>query len=568
MTKHSHRILFLQLPRLETDMDREEENIPLAGFYLSHVLRQVDNDPGYSFKFLSPQDESLDDTHLLALITQWQPETICATLYLWNIERTLHILKQLKNALPPCQVICGGPEVAKDHPFLLKALIADVIVMGEGEPVFTSIIKSIQTSQQTNFKQVAWKQVEGYKWGKNETPVSNLKDILPQPNHPGWQPDSRGMAYLESSRGCPRRCSYCRYSQMRKKTTYIESEEILHRVKVLKNRGANQIRFIDPTLNANPDFEDLLGKLRILNSDHSIRFFAELQADLLSPNQITLLAQAGFFEVEVGVQSLDQDVLRNIHRPVRMDRLEQAIQLMTDNKIKVTIDLLYGLPDQDWNDVIRSLEWARRFQNAYLQCMQTLLLPGTEIRKTKDQWGIKADDQPPYGVQSTHSLTFDDIRFIEERLTQWQLGDGMTQKFVGYRLPDLFKERIPISLNTWSKDRLISGQSSRRTLVFQGQNLYSQMKTISAVIKQAIAEEPHMLWQFLLKPEREEPLDLLQAMIREIQNRPSLWLDRFAYTAGWDRLVSRRVFIQLIKGHDYSKDWIQAAETLLEDSFY
>jgi len=54
-----------------------------------------------------------------------------------------------------------------------------------------------------------------------------------------------------------------------------------------------------------------------------------------------------------------------------------------------------------------------------------------------------------------------------------------------------------------------------------------------------------MLWQFVLRPEHEEPLDLLDDMIRETREWPPLWMDRFASVAGWDRIASRRIFVLL-----------------------
>ncbi|MBN1848592.1 MAG: radical SAM protein [Deltaproteobacteria bacterium] len=563
------RILFLQLPRLENDLDGEEENLHLAAFYLSHALKKAHGDPGYTFRSLTHDEEMLDDAHLLDLIIRWAPDVVCATLYLWNIERTLHILHHLKTRIPHCLVVCGGPEVAPDHPFLFKRLIADIVVMGEGEAILSDILQALKEGYRTDYTHTAWKVDGTYQWGKNHTPVVGLKELLPPPEDPGWQPDSpQGMAYLETGRGCPMRCSYCRYSQMRRRPVFSEPAPILQSVKILRARGVEQIRFIDPTLNANPSFDILLKGLKALNSDHGVRFFAEVQADKLTTDQIIGLANAGFSELEAGVQSLNADVLGRIRRPVRVELLEGNIRFMTDQGIRVTIDLMYGLPGQGLDDVIHSLQWAERFKNAHVQCMQTLLLPGTELRETKDQWGIESDDRPPYGVRSTNTMTHGDIRTIEDFINQSQGSEGMARKFVGYRLLDLFEERVRVPIHARSKDKILPGRSSRRALIFQGSDLYSLRNGILDTLRQAMEEEPHILWQFVLMPEYEEPLDLLETMINEIRNHPIHWLDLFAHAACWDRIASRRVFVHLTKGRSYSAGWVRAAETLLEDHFY
>jgi radical SAM superfamily enzyme YgiQ (UPF0313 family) len=566
MKRKMKHVLFLQLPRLENSTSGEEENLPLAGLYLAHAIKRAKIDSG--FRFLGPDEETLDDAHLIDLILGWKPDIICATLYLWNVERTLSILKRIKATQPDVLIICGGPEVAPDHPILFKVPIADALIMGEGEGIIADVIQGLYGGARPDYKQVAWRINSDYLFGKKNAPNLDILKSLPPPEDMIWRPDSQGMAYMETGRGCPMKCSYCRYPQMRRRPIFLEANEVLKRIKILKRRGANQIRFIDPTFNANPSFRQILKGLKNINKGKKILFFAELHADILEPDDINALAEAGFKEIEVGVQSMDKDVLRLIHRPIRIEKLEANIRLMVNAGIRVTVDLMYGLPEQRLEDVSSSFGWALQFKNTHIQCMQTLLLPGTELRENKDRWGLQANDRPPYDVRATERLSPDDICVIEELLNKNQAGESMTSRFVGQRLPDLFKERINMSFKPLDKNAAIKGKSSKRALIFEGPDLYSWRKGILNVISSAITGEPHILWQFVIKPEEEEPLDLLNDMIREIKNLPTHWLDHFAHAACWERIAARRIFIQLKKGHTCSEGWIQAAEALLEDHFY
>jgi radical SAM superfamily enzyme YgiQ (UPF0313 family) len=222
------------------------------------------------------------------------------------------------------------------------------------------------------------------------------------------------MAYLETGRGCPLLCSYCHYGHLRRKTTFQDEAEVSRRVRTLMDRGAKEIRFVDPVFNANPAFQDILSALLKLNRKGRLRFFAEIQADLLTPDQIHALAEAGFSELEAGVQSLDPQVLRRVRRPVRLVPLESNLRLLAREGVRVTIDLMYGLPGQTVQEVRRSLQWAWQFKGANVQCLQTLLLPGTDLRAERKRWEMEADDRPPYGVKSTSALSPGDILALEE----------------------------------------------------------------------------------------------------------------------------------------------------------
>jgi hypothetical protein len=181
---------------------------------------------------------------------------------------------------------------------------------------------------------------------------------------------------------------------------------------------------------------------------------------------------------------------------------------------------------------------------------------------------MEADDRPPYGVKSTSALSPGDILALEEFMHRKSSLDCMTEKFVGTTLPDLFRERIPLDLTQEKGDHRIPGVTSRRALILKASSLFVHRKKLTAVVRKAISSEPNMLWQFVLHPEHEEPLDLLDDMIAEIRNRPPIWTDRFASVAGWDRIASRRIFVLLKPSGSYSKSWATAAEALLEEHFY
>ncbi len=565
--KSKQKLLFLQLPRLENDT-AAGENLPIAALYLSHGAERAGLSSKYSSRWLTPEEQDLDDRHLLKEILDRQPDIICCTLYLWNIERTLHLLRRVRQNLDHVKVIVGGPEVAFQHPFLYRTGIPDVAVVGEGERVFPQILSALEQGLHTDFSQVAWKTGKRYSWGKVPPPAVILPECLPPTHHSTWNPDPAGMAYLETGRGCPLRCSYCRYGHLRRKMTFLDGAEVSRRVQVLMDRGAKEIRFVDPVFNANPAFPDILNSLHNLNQKGNLKFFAEVQADLLTPDQIHALAKAGFLEIEAGVQSLDLQVLRRIRRPVKLASLETNLRLMAHEGTRVTIDLMYGLPGQNLQEVKRSLKWAWQFKRANVQCLQTLLLPGTDLRRERRRWRMQADDRPPYGVRSTSTLSPEDVRAIEEFIHRKSPLDCMTEKFVGTTLPDLFKERITLDLTKEQENDRIPGVTSRRALIFKAQSLFAYRRKLTAMVRKALSLEPNVLWQFVLYPEHEEPLDLFDDMIAEIRRRPRLWRDRFASVAGWDRIASRRVFVLLNPSAQYSNSWLAAAEALLEDHFY
>ena len=551
------RMIYLQLPRLDNAARWRTENVPLAGIYLQHALKRT----GLRVQPHFVTEEWSDDA-LLAALAAGRPDAIAATLYLWNVERTLHVLRRARTILPSVRIFGGGPEVARDHPFLFRAGVFDALVEGEGEAVFPELLRN-----RTDYANIARRTGNGYQWGTQAAPAAALAEVLPPADDASLCPDAQGMAYLETGRGCPLRCAYCRYPALRTRMTFLAAAEVLKRVRVLQRRGAREIRFIDPTLNANPQFDALLRGLIRLNRGGGLKFFGELQAERLSAGQIVQLPQAGFTGIEAGVQSRDPAVLRAVHRPERLKPLERNITALTRAGVQVTIDLMYGLPSQRATDVRSSLRWAWGQRRTYVQCLQTLLLPGTELRARRRELGLRADARPPYGVRSTPTMSAADIRSIEEIVYLKEAPDCPTRRFVGRSLPDLFRVRHVVDLGRDGSD-WPRPQAVRSALVLRGNDLWAARARIVRIVRQALRSEPHALWQFVLEPRAEEPLDLMDMLIAEIRRCHTQWQDRLATVAAAGQLASRRVFVRLRRAGRYSRSWINAAEDLLSGVFY
>ena len=568
MTKRT--VLYLQLPSLDNETTGPRENVPLAGIYLQHALDRSDESAHFAGSFLSADADDLDNAALVERIVTRRPSVLACTLYLWNIERTLRVAGMVRARLPDVRVVVGGPEAARQHPFLFRSAIADAVVVGEGEAVFPAILHALRRGGRTDFTTVAWRARGGYVWGTEAPPPVILAEALPPVEAPLMRPDAAGMAYLETMRGCPMRCTFCRYHHLRRGVNALAPEQVAARIRALAARGAREIKFIDPTFNAHPRFDEMLEQIAAANAGRALKFFAELRAELLTVRQAQMLADAGFVEVEVGMQSRDLAVLRCIRRPTRLDALERGVRRMCRRGIRVTLDVMYGLPLQGAADVRESLRWALSLRGVRVQAMQTLLIPGTDLRRDAARWKLKANARPPYGVTSTATMSTADILAIERYVEEHPRlpSDVPTRCFVGRTLPGLFAAKVELMPPFRLDNVQLSGGANRRTVFLRGDHLFEQRHALGRLIVHAVRREPDTLWQFALCPQGEEPLDLLECLAACIKRLPPHLLDRYAGPWLSGRRVSRRLLVHLARGRRYSRSWVDAAEELLRQFFY
>jgi len=151
---------------------------------------------------------------------------------------------------------------------------------------------------------------------------------------------------------------------------------------------------------------------------------------------------------------------------------------------------------------------------------------------------------------------------VQQRIG-WQT-DCPTHSFVGRTLPDLFPEKIHANI---PGGIFLQGFQSRRALVFHGADLFVHRRELIQAVGTAMRREPNILWQFVLAPEWEEPLDLIELLIRELRRRPLHLNDRWITLDSGGRLAARRIMVWLGRRR-YAASWVKAADTLLRDSFY
>lgn len=83
----------------------------------------------------------------------------------------------------------------------------------------------------------------------------------------------------------------------------------------------------------------------------------EIDPDMMSDEQISLLAQLGVNRISIGVQSTDPRVLAAINRPQRLDAVHRVMQQARALGMGgINIDLIYGLPNQNHKSFAQTLD--------------------------------------------------------------------------------------------------------------------------------------------------------------------------------------------------------------------
>ena len=124
-----------------------------------------------------------------------------------------------------------------------------------------------------------------------------------------------------------------------------------------------------------------------LNEKSKIRcvgFTVETKPDYCKKSHIDLMLELGITRVEIGVQSLQEDVYRNINRGHTIDDVYDSFQVAKDSGYKIVAHMMPGLPgstpEKDLED-FRKLFEDQRLKPDMLKIYPTLLLRDTGLAK-------------------------------------------------------------------------------------------------------------------------------------------------------------------------------------------
>jgi oxygen-independent coproporphyrinogen III oxidase len=198
---------------------------------------------------------------------------------------------------------------------------------------------------------------------------------------------------------CTQKCSYCNFYSVANttlKAPFLEAllAEIASRANEFQSEIVETIYFGGgtPSILAVTEVETILNQIRrFYTLGKSLEITMEANPDDLSEEYLLGLKNSGVNRLSIGVQSFDDSVLRQINRRHSSDDaicvIENALKLGFDN---LSIDLIYGIPNQSDDQWVKNLQIADRYKIAHLSCYALTVEEKTLLHKQIEKGKVPA----------------------------------------------------------------------------------------------------------------------------------------------------------------------------------
>ena len=331
-----------------------------------------------------------------------QPDMIIFSTYIWNKEYVFSITKELKKILPDVKIALGGPEVSYEwDKIMAENQEIDYIFTGEGEKVLLNFF----TKDISEVKGVVYREGDNLKYNGIEPLIENL-DIIPFPYDDDELQDRTKIFYYESSRGCPFNCSYC-MSSIDKSVRYYSIDRTKEDLKRFIDSPIKLLKFVDRTFNLSKEKYMAIWRFLLENYREGITFHFEINANIFDDETLDFLETVpkGYFQFEIGVQTIDAQAMKSIGRINKLEKLEHNIRRISRN-IHLHLDLIAGLPYETYDKFRESFDYVHRLKPEMIQLGFLKLLKGTKMYDEREKYGYKYFSKPPYEVFSNEFISF------------------------------------------------------------------------------------------------------------------------------------------------------------------
>ncbi len=189
--------------------------------------------------------------------------------------------------------------------------------------------------------------------------------------------------------GCPYQCIFCNQHAISGQTAKkVHVNEVASTIEIWLDRAGRkapvEVAFYGGSFTCLPQGrqDELLGAVAPFISKglvHSIR--VSTRPDYIDSGRVGQLKESGVKLVELGAQSLDDEVLRCSGRGHTSQDVHQAVHVLQMNKMQVGLQLMLGLPGQDFLSLRSTLRQVVALHPDCVRIYPALVVAGSGLAK-------------------------------------------------------------------------------------------------------------------------------------------------------------------------------------------
>jgi anaerobic magnesium-protoporphyrin IX monomethyl ester cyclase len=395
--------------------------------------------PHFELKILDAMALNLGEKETLESVAEWKPDFILAMSAPQCHNLDMAFLKKIKLQVACPLFTAGAVQHSRKKQVLENNEWMDGILL---EPVNDDLLKFIEGQSGP------WEQLITRKTDYSSRPKPEKTFELPMPRHDLINPKlytypsmiTDRFTSVLASYSCPYTCEYCEAPSFKYKLRSPDS--VIKELRFIHSLGIREVCFKDWTFGVSPhETEELLDHM--IEENFGISWFTFTRAEVLNQNLIRKMKKAGCRVLQIGVETVELDALKNLKRKNDLDQIKNIFHLCRMENVATMATLVLGLPGCDEDSFQKTIDYVIEIDPDYASFNIITPLIGSKLRAEWESQGL-VDSEIYENQDSTRAIA--NLGFEPERLVQWR--DHAVRRF--YFRPKYILRRLKTCL-TWNQ---------------------------------------------------------------------------------------------------------------------
>lgn len=355
----------------------------LNGIYLlSHLIRN--NFKAAMIKGFYEEKDAFSD-----LLKENPRMIIISTTFIFSKQGLSRLIEDIRLMAPDILIVAGGPFVYLSYLMLKKSadpdydtdsarddfLFLDVnnepsadlyIISLRGEQILCEVLDRVKKNQSLDhLPNTARLKGATYEFQRRVDDITDSGSFRVDWN---CLPDDifkSGVVPMQASTGCPYKCAFCNFTKDRRLTFVKPVDEIIDELKAVKKRGVRYVWFVDDNFRlGSPDLNDVCR--RFIDEELNLRWMSFIRASTLKNVDIELLRRSGCVEVQLGLESADTQILRNMNKKASPAMYAEVIPKLLAAGINCSCYFIFGFPGENRETVLRTCDFIQSIEHPEL----------------------------------------------------------------------------------------------------------------------------------------------------------------------------------------------------------
>jgi radical SAM superfamily enzyme YgiQ (UPF0313 family) len=270
-------------------------------------------------------------------------------------------------------ITIGGGGGFTSEPLLFSDMCGvDYAVIGEGEISVCELIDAIIAGNDVkNISGIVYRTAEsGYIFTGNREPITDF-DLIPFPSYEGlpiekemsfatplsgfntFYADEPRLIQIVYSRSCPFKCSFCFHPTGDKYRTRSMDSFFDELDMYVSRYDINGIVIVDECFRMDDSVFEFCRRLKSYN----LKWVVSLVAKTVTYEKLIAMKEAGCCSVSFGIESMSEEVLKDMRKPADVKTIERALALTMKAGISIQGNLIFGAEAESSDTVKQTLGW-------------------------------------------------------------------------------------------------------------------------------------------------------------------------------------------------------------------